>query len=337
MQLPDHRGPVGEILVDLLRRPPEPGDESILKEVLATEADSIAEEDLQHSLFVCYGLQYYLFDEAAQHWEWHAPLIGLRQRLEARFQRVLDEAVGPLPDLEVEELPGFLMELGKPRAGRSLSRYIKRDATIRQFEEFLMHRSVYSLMEADHHSLAIPRVRGGGKPALVEIQSDEYGGGIPGRLHSQLFELTLDELGLRTEFGAYFADVPAYSLATVNLISYFGTYGRRRGALLGNLAITEIGSHHVNRNFRNGLQRLNGSDSSWLFFQEHIVADAVHEQLAAHDMCGRFVRENPSELSDVVFGALATTELGGLANENILSSWERGESSLRTTTPAAVS
>ncbi|MFE5570981.1 iron-containing redox enzyme family protein [Amycolatopsis japonica] len=335
MRLPNHRGPVSEILVRVFQRPPEDGDESILGAISATDVDAISDEDLQLSLFLCYGPQYCLFGEAAQTWEWDTSLVELRKRLEARFARELRETAGPLPVVDVDKLPGFLMELGKPSPGRSLSRYLKQDATMEQFQEFLMHRSVYSLMEADHHSLVIPRVRGGGKPALVEIQADEYGGGIPGRLHSQLFELTLAELGMHTEFGAYFEDVPACSLANVNVISYFGTYGRHRGALLGNLAMTEIGSHYVNRNFRNGLQRLNGSDDSWLFFQEHIVADAVHEQLAAYDMCGKFVRDNPRELSDLVFGAVVTAELSARANEYLLSSWERGESSLRVVASAA--
>ncbi|MGV9300873.1 iron-containing redox enzyme family protein [Amycolatopsis sp. NPDC003676] len=335
MRLPHPRGPVSEMLVRALQSPPEAGAKAVLDGISAAQVDSVSDEDLQLGLFLCYGPQYCLFGEPAQSWEWDASLVELRKRLETRFARELGEAAGELPETEVEKLPEFLMELGKPSPGRSLSRYIKQEATMAQFKEFLAHRSVYSLMEADHHSLAIPRVRGGGKPALVEIQSDEYGGGIPGRLHSQLFELTMAELGMITEFGGYFEDVPACSLATVNLISYFGTYGRHRGALLGNLAITEIGSHYVNRNFRNGLQRLNGSDDSWLFFQEHIVADAVHEQLAAHDMCGKFVRENPGELSDVVFGAVVTAELGGRANEAILSSWEHGESALRRTTSAA--
>ncbi|SEB32088.1 Iron-containing redox enzyme [Amycolatopsis lurida] len=329
MRLPNHRGPVSEILIRAFQHPPEAEDESALEAIPASEIETLSDEDLQLSLFLCYGLQYCLFGETAQHWEWETSLIGLRKRLEVRFARELRETAGQLPVVDVEKLPEFLMDLGKPSPGRSLSRYLKQDATMEQFQEFLMHRSVYSLMEADHHSLVIPRVRGGGKPALVEIQADEYGGGIPGRLHSQLFELTLNELGMLTEFGSYFEDVPACSLTTVNVISYFGTYGRHRGAMLGNLAMTEIGSHYVNRNFRNGLQRLNGSDDSWLFFQEHIVADAVHEQLAAYDMCGRFVRDNPREVSDMVFGAVVTAELGARANEHMLSSWERGESSLR--------
>ncbi|MDT8915995.1 iron-containing redox enzyme family protein [Amycolatopsis sp. PS_44_ISF1] len=334
MLLPTPRGPVSEILVSVFRTSPGADAEALLKTVSAADVEKISEEDLQLSLFLCYGPQYCLFGESVQSWEWESSLIELRKRLEVRFDRELREAVSELPDVGVAKLPDFLMELGRPRGGRSLSRYLKQDATMEQFREFLMHRSVYSLMEADHHSLVIPRVRGGGKPALVEIQSDEYGGGVPGRLHSQLFELTLSELGMHTRFGAYFEKVPACALATVNVISYFGTYGRHRGAVLGNLAVTEIGSHHVNQNFRNGLRRLDGPDESWLFFQEHIVADAVHEQLAAYDMCGEFVRENPGELAEVVFGAMVTAELGARANEYLLSCWERGESALRGAMPA---
>lgn len=44
-----------------------------------------------------------------------------------------------------------------------------------------MHRSAYQLKEADPHSFALPRVPAGrAKAAFVEIQADEYGGGVPG-------------------------------------------------------------------------------------------------------------------------------------------------------------
>ena len=51
----------------------------------------------------------------------------------------------------------------------------------------LMQRSAYTLREADPHSWAIPRLEGRAKAALVEIQSDEYGGGRPQRVHAELF------------------------------------------------------------------------------------------------------------------------------------------------------
>src|SRR3712207_8445227 len=47
---------------------------------------------------------------------------------------------------------------------------------------FRSQRSIYTLKEADPHSWAIPRLTGRAKAALVEIQSDEYGEGRPGRI-----------------------------------------------------------------------------------------------------------------------------------------------------------
>ena len=71
--------------------------------------------------------------------------------------------------------------------GPSLSRHVERDATREQVLEFLIHRSAYQLKEADPHSWALPRLSGGPKAALVEIQADEYGGGRPERIHARLF------------------------------------------------------------------------------------------------------------------------------------------------------
>ena len=50
-----------------------------------------------------------------------------------------------------------------------------------------MHRSAYQLKEADPHTWAHPPAAGGPKAALVEIQTDEYGGGRPERVHAQMF------------------------------------------------------------------------------------------------------------------------------------------------------
>jgi hypothetical protein len=42
-----------------------------------------------------------------------------------------------------------------------------------------------------------------------------------------------------------------------------------------------------------------------LFFDEHVEADAAHEQIAAHDMCGAFVDAEPTRRADVRWGAAA--------------------------------
>src|SRR3546814_3811093 len=86
-------------------------------------------------------------------------------------------------------------------SGPSLSRYLFKRATLEQAQEFLIHRSVYTLREADPHSWAIPRLRGRAKAALVEIQSDEYGGGRPDRMHAAMFAASMRGAGPDETYG----------------------------------------------------------------------------------------------------------------------------------------
>lgn len=166
----------------------------------------------------------------------------------------------------------------------SLSRHLHRHATMTQFREFVAHRSVYHPKEADPHTFAIPRLRGPAKAAMVEIQSDEYGGGRFGRMHSTLF-------------------------ATNNLMSMFGLHRRWRGAAAGHLASIEMTSSHPNRRYGQGLRRLGGSERACHFFDEHVEADAVHEQIAAYDLCeySRPTNRNSSRTSSSVPPAHCTS------------------------------
>jgi hypothetical protein len=123
--------------------------------------------------------------------------------------------------------------------------------------------------------------------------------------------------------------VPAITLATNNLMSLFGLHRRHRGALLGHLAAFEMTSAVPNRRYGSGLRRLAGDGADTRYYDEHVEADSVHEQIAAHDMCGTFAMENPDEAVEVVFGAACCLALDRLFAEHLLDSWEHGASSLR--------
>ena len=79
--------------------------------------------------------------------------------------------------------------------------------------------------------------------------------------------------------------VPGVTLLTSNLISMFGLNRRFRGALVGHLAMFEMTSSVPNSRYACGHRRL-GSEGAARFFDEHVVADAVHEQIAAYDLAG---------------------------------------------------
>jgi len=192
-----------------------------------------------------------------------------------------------------------------------------------------VHRSAYQLKEADPHSWALPRLSGKPKAAMVEIQADEYGGGDACRIHAAMFARTMDALGLDSRYGAYVDRLPAVTLATVNLMSLFGLHRRLRGAIVGHLALFEMTSSVPNRRYAEGLRRLGFGAGATDFFDEHVVADAVHESVAAVDLAGGLARDEPALSADILWGATALRELEGAFARHLLESWERDETSLR--------
>lgn len=326
MKLPAPRGPLSSALFPLLRQTPHdlPGE---IKEL--ADSPGLSADDAQITLFACYALHYAGFEDTDSRWEWSASLLAVRGALEEHFERSLRALAGTLPVLTARELPAYLLQLGAPTAGPSLARYLKDQASVSQFREFVIHRSLYNVMEADPHSWCLPRLTGAAKCALVEIQMDEYGNGLPGRMHSELFQRMMAELHLDPSYGAYVDQVPAVTIAVLNAASMFGLHRRLRGALLGNLAMIEIGSSFVNRCFSAGLARLGTSATARWFFDEHVEADAAHEQIAAYNMCGRFAEEFAAEADEVTFGAIVTGKLSQASNEAMLHNWASGGGSLR--------
>jgi hypothetical protein len=62
----------------------------------------------------------------------------------------------------------------------------------------------------------------------------------------------------------------------------------------------------------------------------------VHEQLAAHDMCGGLVAQRPELAADVLFGASCCLALERLFAERLLGRWRESASSLRAASHAHV-
>ncbi|MFC4061222.1 iron-containing redox enzyme family protein [Planomonospora corallina] len=326
MQLPPPRGPVTARLFDALARPPHafelpPPDPA---------RPALDDDDLQLALFACYELHYRGFDGVDERWEWDPSLLRARGTLEACLERGLAEAVPRPPAVPAAGLRRALTELvaAADGDGPSLSAFLQHRADLEQFREFVVHRSVYHLKEADPHTWAIPRLHGRAKAALVEIQSDEYGCGRPERMHAELFRATMRGLGLDDSYGAYLGRVPAVTLVTSNVMSLFGLHRRHRGALLGHLAAFEMTSSLPNLRYSRGLRRLGGDGTARRFYDEHVQADAVHEQIALNDMCGSFAAEHPALTGDVLYGAACALALDRRFAEHVLRCWQDGSTSL---------
>jgi hypothetical protein len=63
------------------------------------------------------------------------------------------------------------------------------------------------------------------------------------------------------------------------------------------------------------------------YFDEHVEADAVHEQVAARDLCGSLVASRPAQAADVLFGAACALHLEGMSGREMLSRWGVGSDS----------
>jgi hypothetical protein len=290
--------------------------------------DPLSDDDLQLALYLCYELHYRGLPGVDDCWEWEPSLLALRGELERRFEQALKDAV-PFAggSIAVEDVDLALREIAE-HDGPSVSTFVQRKATLEQVREFVVHRSAYQLKEADPHSWAIPRLFGAPKAALVEIQADEYGGGRPEWIHAELFGRAMQALGLDRTYGAYIDLIPGVTLATVNLMSLFGLHRRWRGAIVGHLALFEMTSSIPNRRYGDGLRRLGQNADATLFFDEHVEADAVHENIAAVDLAGGLVRQDPSLYRSVLWGAHTLDYLGERWASHLLTRWANGQSSL---------
>jgi len=324
--LPEPRGEISEHLLASMVKPVHP----LLSPVVAAPADPLCDEDLQLALYLCYELHYRGLPGVADQWEWEPSLLALRRDLEACFEAALDAAV-PRPPAPAapEEMDLALRAIADADDAPSLSTHLEREATLEQVLEFVAHRSAYQLKEADPHSWGLPRMYGPPKAAMVLIQADEYGGGDPARIHAQLFANTMEALGLDSSYGAYVGHLPAVTLATVNLMSLFGLHRRWRGAIVGHLALFEMESSIPNRRYAHGLRRLGCDERATEFFDEHVMADAVHEAVAAVDLAGGLARQQPALATDILWGAATCVALDGRFARHTLEAWEGGVSSLR--------
>lgn len=317
MKLPTPRGDTSaRLAATLLRAPSEVlGDDS----QGADEWEPVDDADAALSLWTLHELHYRGFESVDDRWEWHPDLLRLRMRLESDLEARLRERCPDFPpDLATTE---GLISVIDEHVGPSLARHVRHSGTRAQAEHLLRQRSIYHLKEADPTTWVVPRLTGRSKAALLEVQFDEYGHGDPARLHHHLFERGLEASGLQSEYGAYIDEATQPVLEQNNALSMFGLHRRLRGAALGHLAAFEATSSLPSRQMVQGLQRLGFAEEMVHYYDEHIEADAVHEQLVLRDICGVLIAEEPDLAADVLFGAWTCLDLESRTAAALLDGW----------------
>ena len=327
MLLPDPRGPLSAEVIEAMATSASQG--SFPAPPAGLPDDVLHDEDVQLALWVLYELHYEGFDGVDASWEWDPRALAFRAALEAGFLDAL-RAMAPVPETDpaapLHERIEALTELA-PNAG--MSRFMQREATAEQFREYLVIKSVYHLKESDPQSFVLPRLRGLPKVRLAELQYDEYGGGRPDRHHQTLFGNTLRAAGLDDTYGAYLDLVPGITLAVNNAMSLFGLHREHRGSAMGHLAAFEATSSIPCRRVAQGVRRIGLPEAAADYFDEHVEADAVHEQLAMREICGAMAEEEPAIADSILFGSWVCSYLEYLDGLELVGRWSGGESALR--------
>ncbi|MEE4418487.1 iron-containing redox enzyme family protein [Streptomyces bugieae] len=287
--------------------------------------------DLQLALYVLYELHYQGFDGVDDDREWDPALLAVRRALEEVFLRALRADVPSVG--AAEALDGLLVE---PVAddGTSVSHHLLRAGRLWQLREYAALRSLYHLKEADPHAWVIPRLRGRAKAGMVAVEFDEFGAGRAEDIHAQLFADLMADLGLETAYGHYLDLAPAEALATVTLMSLFGLHRSLRGALVGHFATVEVTSSPAARRLADAMRRTGAGPAAERFYDEHVEADAVHEQVVRREVVDGLLTDEPGLEPDVAFGIAATVHLEDRLAAHLLDAWRHDRTALRT--PLAV-
>ncbi|MDT7651656.1 MAG: hypothetical protein QOI36_3062 [Pseudonocardiales bacterium] len=325
--LPEPRGPLSAAVIGSLRRGPE-----ILPPVEVTEPYG---DDLQLALYCLYELHYRGFAGIDDDLEWEPSLLTVRAAMERVFLDALRGDVSPSDgsiDAVEAELESLLVE---PVEARGVSHHLRREGERWQLREYVAHRSLYHLKEADPQAWVIARLDGPAKAALVTVEHDEYGAGNPDRMHAHLFAEMMSALDLDASYGAYLDAAPAQTLAEVNLMSLCGLHRALRGALIGQFAMVEVTSSPGSDRLVRAMRRLGLPDAAVEFYAEHIEADAVHEQLVRRGVVAPLLAAEPVLAGDIVFGIRASGFLAERFGDLLLERWAEGRSALRHPLPDA--
>jgi hypothetical protein len=327
--LPSVRGPLSEWVLTTLRRSPGPCS------LPPTAADDpVTGDDSALALYVLYELHYRGFEGVDADWEWQPELLAGRAQLERRFLDRLQQEV-PMAS-SVPDIVAALRERTAAAQDPTFAQYYESHASWEQMREMCVHRSAWQLKEADPHSWALPRLGGRPKAALAEVQGGEYGDGNERDVHQNLYALTLSLMGLDSRYGRYLDVLPGVTLATVNLVTFFGLHRSWLPAMVGHLAAFEMSSVAPMACYSAAMRRLGAAQDACHFFDAHVVADQHHQNVAAEGLAAGLVEQDPRCAPLIVFGAdaLGWTEeqFSTYMNEHLQS----GTSSLLRPLPAQV-
>ncbi|MFJ4095730.1 hypothetical protein ACIPYS_29420 [Kitasatospora sp. NPDC089913] len=137
---PAARGPLSVAVLELVSAGPPDGT---ARPAPAAGGDPWG-QDHQLALHLCYELHDRRLPGAHPDWEWDPGLLAFRQSPERPFLAALRAEAGPVPPLA-----DLVEDMLSATGGGGPSVYLLTEGERRQAREYLVHRSLYHLEEAD--------------------------------------------------------------------------------------------------------------------------------------------------------------------------------------------
>ena len=194
-------GPISRFVGDLFRTSanhPEPVSSEaarVVRRLVEWVDQPLSDDDLQLALYLCFELHYRSFPGVDPAWEWDPGLLAMRAVLEQAFFEAWRPSSGPASRW-TRHTSVTCCFASSPKTMESRSPGTSRSRRgIEEFREFVVHRSLYQLKEADPHSWAIPRLDRAGEGGAARGPGRRVRR-RPGRAHA-LAALRQDDAGAR--------------------------------------------------------------------------------------------------------------------------------------------
>ncbi len=314
--LPRPTGPWSHHVCDLLQRRPSVRPQSLPFDRF--------DDDAQYAWFLLNCTSYQGWEGVDDDAEWDPNVIALRRRFERWFVDEMRRRCVEGPT----EPRGAVDHALAPGATPGTAGYLEHDGTADQVREALLLRLPYQHQEADPHTWLVPRLRGGVKRALCDIQAGEYGVGHA-KTHAELFLASLEAAGGPVTSEVY-PLLPGAAFATFNFLTAAGLSRSLRGAAIGQLALFEMDSVDPNQKMVHACERLGLADEVTAFFQVHVLADAEHEVIAARAFLDEYPVDEPDQVDNLLLGIRTQSLIDGVLGAHAVTAWAEGRSALRS-------
>jgi len=228
VRLPAARGPLGNFIIEHLRRAPHK-----LPGLLAPVDDPLRGDDFHLALLCSFQVQGHSFDDVADLWQWNASLVDFRAGLERRFETALAMSSDP-----VASARGRVKEATLQDRVHAPAAMLARSGSPEQLEELLHHRALMTATAADVWSWLLPRAPTTGRSIIIRFGES---------VAQDASACSIDGL-------------PGVSLARANVLWLLALNRGHGVALAGALAVAESVAARADRELSLAARRLGRAD-----------------------------------------------------------------------------